>query len=267
MKIGFLITARLKSTRLPFKVLRDLNGETVIGRIIERAKEVKDISEIVVCTSTNPQDKSLVDIAKEKNVYYFNGDEEDVIKRLFDAARFFSMDYFIGITADNPLFSIYYSNLVVNEIKRKGSDYIRLNGLPVGVAVYGLNVKALKTLCKVKTVVNTEFWGYLINRPEIFDVTTIDVKGQLNRPDLNLTLDYEEDYELINNIYTNVPFKRIINMFDVVQYLNKNPEVAKINKDSVHLDLDKKTKEEINKNFKERLYEIKNIKKQIYAAL
>ena len=60
MKIGFLITARLKSSRLPLKILKDLNGKPVIERIIDRAKEIQGINEIVLCTSANPQDKQII---------------------------------------------------------------------------------------------------------------------------------------------------------------------------------------------------------------
>ena len=75
MKIGFLITARLKSTRLPRKILKNLHGKTVIERIIDRAKEVVNISEIVLCTSVNPHDKLLIDVAEKNNISYFIGDE------------------------------------------------------------------------------------------------------------------------------------------------------------------------------------------------
>jgi len=265
MKIGFLITARLKSTRLPLKILKDLNGKTVIERIIDRAKEIKDISEIVLCTSTNPQDKPLVDIAQENNIYYFNGDEEDVLMRLFDAAKFFDLDYFLGITADNPLITIHYSNLIVDEIKRNHYDFIKLERLPFGAATYGMKVKALEVVCKKKTIVDTEIWGSLIDRPEIFDVKTIKVKGKLNRPELRFTLDYEEDYELINNIYSNVPFKKVLNLYNVIDYLDKNPKIAKINQNCVQLDLDEKVKEKIDKFYKENLEEVKRIKREVYG--
>ena len=264
MKIGFLITARLKSTRLPLKIIKDLNGKTVIERIIDRAKEIKDISEIVLCTSTNPQDKPLVDIAKENDIYYFNGDEEDVLKRLFDAAKIFDLDYFLGITADNPLITIHYSNLIADEIKRNHDDFIKLDGLPFGAATYGMKVKALELVCKIKTIVDTEIWGSLIDRPEIFDVQTIKVEGKLNRPELRFTLDYEEDYELINNIYSNVPFKKVLNLYNVIDYLDKNPEIAKINQNCVQLDLDEAVKNEIDRIYLERFDEIKKIKSEIY---
>jgi len=264
MKIGFLITARLKSTRLPFKIIKDLNGRTVIERVIDRIKQIKDISEIVLCTSTNPQDRRLVDIAKENDIYYFNGDEEDVLQRLLDAAKFFTMDYFLGITADDPLISIHYSNLIIDEIKRDYYDFVKLEGLPLGAATYGMKVKALETVCKVKPIVDTEIWGYLINRPEIFNIYTIKVTDKLNRPDLRFTLDYNEDYELINHIYTKVAFKKVLNLYDVIDYLDKNPEIARINAKCVQLNLDNGKREEIDKSYKQNLRKIKRIKEKIY---
>lgn len=266
MKIGFLITARLKSTRLPLKIIKDLHGKTVIERIIDRIKELKEISEIVICTSTNPQDKPLADIAIKNNIYYFNGDEDDVLTRLLDAAKFFDLNYFLGITADNPLITIEYSNLIVNEIKTNQYDFINLEGLPIGAATYGMKVKALETVCKIKTIVDTEIWGYLINKSEIFDIKTIKIEGKLNRPKLRFTLDYEEDYTFIKNIYSNVPFDKVLNLNDVIDYLDKNPELIKINQDCIQLDLDEKVKNEIERNYQDNLEEIKRIKKLIYSG-
>lgn len=264
MKIGFLITARLKSSRLPLKIIKDLKGKTVIERVISRAKKIKDISVIVLCTSNNPQDKLLVEVAKKNGIYHFKGDEEDVLKRLLDAAEFFNLDYFLGITADNPLFSIYYSNCIIDEIKRNHNDFIKLKGLPLGAATYGIKVKALETVCKIKTIVDTEIWGYLIDRPEIFDVKTIKVVGKLNRPDLRFTLDYDEDYELINNIYSNVRFEEVLNLKKVIDYLNKHPEIAKNNQNCVQRDLDEDAKNEIDRMYFEKLDEVKRIKEKIY---
>lgn len=264
VKIGFLITARLKSSRLPLKILKDLNGKTVIERVIDRVKEIHGISEIVLCTSTNPQDKTLVDIAKENDIYYFNGDEDDVLKRLLDAAKLFYLDYFVGITADNPLITIHYSNLIVDEIKRNRYDFIKLNGLPFGSATYGINVKALETVCEVKTIVDTEIWGHLIDRPEIFNIKKIKVEGKLNRPELRFTLDYEEDYELINNIYSNVAYDRVLNLYDVIDYLDSSPKIGSINQNCVQLDLDEKIKNDIDTYFSKHLESIKKIKAEIY---
>ena len=264
MKIGFLITARLKSKRLPHKIIRDLNGKTVVERVIDRAKAIKGISEIVLCTSSSPEDKSLVDIAKKNSIYYFNGDEEDVLKRLLDAAIFFDFDYFLGITADNPLITIHFSNMIVDLIRSYHHDFIKLDGLPLGAATYGIKVNTLKVVCKLKNIVDTEIWGYLVDRPEFFNIKTIKVKGKLNRPDLRFTLDYEQDYELINTIYSNVPFQTVINLYNVIDYLDNNPEIASINQKCVQLDLDEKVKSEIDRIYHEKHDEIIKLKSEIY---
>ena len=264
MKIGFLITARLKSSRLPLKILKDLNGKTVIERVIDRAKEINGISVIVLCTSPNPQDDPLIEIAKENNISYFFGDEDDVLQRLLDAAMLHNLDYFIGITADNPLFSINYSNLIVERIKKGEHDFIKVQGLPLGAATYGMNVKALMTICKVKTIVDTEIWGYLIDRPEIFDVITIKAKDKLRRSELRLTLDYKEDYELFYYVYSNIPFKNTLDLSKAIDYLDKHPEIAKINQNCVQLDLDEEIKNRIDQLYSKNLEVIKKIKLKVY---
>lgn len=264
MKVGFLITARLKSTRLPLKILKDLNGKTVIERIIDRAKEIKGISNIVICTSYNSQDSQLLDIAKNNDIYYFTGHEDDVLNRLFNAAKLFDLDYFLGITADNPLFTIDHSNQIVNECKKNIYDYIKLESLPLGAATYGMKVKALETVCSIKTLVDTEIWGPLINQRSIFNIKTIKIIDKLSRPELRFTLDYQEDYDFINNIYSNVPFSKVINLYNVIDYLDKNPDLLEINKNCKQLQLEKDIVDRINKYYRDNTKEIIKIKEEIY---
>jgi spore coat polysaccharide biosynthesis protein SpsF len=264
MKIGFLITARLKSTRLPMKIIKDLNGKNVIDHIIERAKQIKNIDEIILCTSPNPQDKPLTETSNKHDISYFLGDEDDVLKRLNDAADLHNLDYFLGITADNPLFSIYHSNIISNKIKNTSYDFIKISGLPLGAATYGMNVKALKTICKAKNIVGTEIWGSFIDRPGLFDVLTIESKPKYRRPEYRLTLDYTEDYELLNHLYSNISYTNTLPLIKVIKYLDKNPNIAEINKNCIQLSLDDKTKEKIDRNFKNNEEKILRIKKEFY---
>ena len=267
MRIGFLITARLKSSRLPMKIIKDLHGKPVIERIIERAKEIQSISDsnIVVCTSPLAQDMPLVDIAHKTAVSSFLGNPDDVLKRLHDAALRHKLDYALGITADNPLFSIEYSNKIVEAIEHGGHDFITINGLPLGAATWGMNIKALQTICQAKTIVNTEIWGYLIDRPELFDVVTLEADERVRRPQYRLTLDYKEDYALINHLYTHIPFTTTLGLEPVITYLDKHPEVVALNKHCVQLDLPADVKEKINKNYQDHFDTIKKIKQRIYS--
>jgi len=265
MKIGFLITARLKSSRLKFKILKPLNGYSVVERIIQRAKQVKECSDIVLCTSKLKQDLPLTRIAKINNIYYYNGSEEDVLQRLLDAAKLFEMDYFIGITADNPLFSIFHANFISDIIRSDNSlDFIYTTGLPVGANIYAIKTKALQTVCSVKKEINTEIWGYLVNRPEIFNIKQIKVDKEYQRENYRMTLDEINDYKFFNEVYNLFPKNSVIDLLDVYQLLKKNPKIASINKNVVQRDLDEDVKKRISHFYKKNKDKILSLKNSIY---
>lgn len=261
MKIGFLLVARLKSTRLPYKVMLDLNGKTVLEREINRIKQIKGLDTIVVCTSTNPQDRPIIDTAKDNNVYYFSGDGKDVVKRLVTAAKLHNIDYFVTITADDPLFSVRYANRVVDELKTGKYDYVKISGLPLGTDVYGISTVAIETILKVKTVINTEYWKYLIDKSEIFNIK--EIQSIYNSENVRLTLDYEEDYELINFLYNKIEFKNYLPLRKVMERLNDNSTLKNINKDCKQKKVSPALKRMIDEDFKKNKDKILRIKKEL----
>ncbi len=268
MKIGFLITARLKSSRLKLKLLLPLNGKTVIEHIIERAKSIIDCNDIVLCTSESNQDLPLLRTAHENDIYYFNGHSEDVLQRLRDASQLFDLDYFIGITADNPLFSINHANLLVDTIKRDSSlDFVYTSGMPIGVNIYAMKVKALKTVCSIKEQVDTEIWGYLINRPEIFNVLEIKATEEYIRDAYRMTLDEYDDYRFFKALYNKFPAGSVLDVLDAYDVLDSNPGIARLNKHVKQLDLSKDVKEKIDDYYKSNKGKILKIKETIYSEV
>ncbi len=231
MKVGFLITARLKSSRLPLKLLMDLKGRKIIEWVIDRAKSLKGISEIVLCTSPNPQDYPLVEIALENNVYYFAGSEDDVLDRLYQACRLFSLDYLVGITGENPLFCRYHAQLMIDEARKGEYDYLKIEGLPLGSAVYGVKFSALEQVCKAKgDYIDTEIWGHFFDVPDVFNVKVLKVPEALNRPHYRLTLDYAQDYILLRHLFEQIPFEGLMDLSSVVEYIDDNPSILEINR-------------------------------------
>ena len=77
-------------------------------------------------------------------------------------------------------------------------------------------------------------------------------------------MDYEEDYKLLNHVYTNIPFVTTLDLEKVIDYLNDHPEVAKINERCIQLDLGNDIKERINTNYVENFKKIMKIKQEIY---
>ena len=91
MSTPFLITARLKSTRLPKKIMLEVMGKPLIVHMLDRIKHSRYIEDIVICTSTNSQDDPLEEIAEKEHVHCFRGSEDDVLERLLRAARSYDM--------------------------------------------------------------------------------------------------------------------------------------------------------------------------------
>lgn len=251
MKIGFLITARLKSTRLPKKLLKNLNGRTVIERVIQRAKQVVQCDDIVLCTSEIKQDDPLERIAEEHDIKVYRGEPVNVLARLKCAAQSNGFDYIVGITADNPMFSIHYANILAG-VFRKSPDveYTYTDGLPLGMNVYGMKRCALETICKLEIIEDTEIWGKLINQPSIFKIHKEEVnEGHFSK--FRMTLDEISDYNFFRVIYERCGKNSILEEDEVLKYLSRNQDVVSINSDVVQKGLDLDIAEKID-NFYEK---------------
>jgi len=231
MKIGFLITARLKSTRLPKKLILKINGREIIRHMIDRLKISKSLNNIIICTSDNPHDKSLVKIAKEEGIDYFLGDEEDVILRLYNASKKFKLDYALNITADCPLVSIEYIDKIVKKYTESNADLTRCLDLPHGFYLYGLKVEAMKKVCEIKKANETEVWGRYFTDTGLFNIVDLDIPKKYIRKDYRLTLDYPDDFEFLKKIFDYFgknTYKTPIS--EIIKYLDRNPQTVEINK-------------------------------------
>ncbi len=231
MRIGFLITARMKSTRLAKKLTLEINGRQIIRWMIDRLKQCPSIDDIIICTSTNQQDNILVEIASEEGIKVFRGSEEDVIQRLYEASKYYNVEYALNITADCPLVSLEYIDITIDKYKQTNADLIRSLELPHGFFLYGLKVEAMQKVCEIKKGTNTEVWGKYFTDTALFNVLDIEIPDDLKRPDYRLTLDYPDDYEFFKRIYTHFgqyTYKKSI--YEIIGFIDEHPEIVQINK-------------------------------------
>ena len=260
MKIGFFITARLKSTRLKKKILLDLEGRTVLGHVIERAQQVEGVDDVVVCTSTVAQDRPILDICNKQGCYYFTGSPEDVLNRLLCASTFFDCDYLLLITADNPLFSFEYAQRLVNDIKRDpDADYLRIDGLPIGMDPYIIHRSAFEVIDAVKNDDETEFWPEYLKDQSVFKHRVIKADPGHKR-DYRITLDYPQDLELFESVYRHCYEGSPITTSQVIEYLDANTAVRALNSSIERSWLNQERVDQIEahlKNNRERLISLK----------
>lgn len=245
MKIGFFITIRLKSTRLRKKVILPLHNKKVVDLVIERAKKVTGIDGVVMCTSVNKQDSELYEYALKHNIQFYPGSEDDVLRRLYNAAEYYGYDALVSITADNPLFSIYISELFINKYKQHSFDYIYSSGLPIGISPYFISKKALRVINFIKPINDTEIWGSFLNQPNFFKVCEIKYNSPFNEK-VRITLDYKEDYDLLKKIYEKFSISETPTTSQVFKIILQNPNFLKINNKKTQIKLSKKRQAEID---------------------
>src|SRR5690242_5548434 len=102
MKTVAVIQARMSSTRLPGKVLKDLGGRPVLDWVVEAARQAPGVDEVVVATSTEEDDNVVADWALQKGVTVYRGSLTDVLSRFLGAAHLTNADILIRLTGDCP---------------------------------------------------------------------------------------------------------------------------------------------------------------------
>ncbi len=232
MKTAIFITARTKSTRLPKKVLLEIKGRKVIEHLIDRVKLAKLPDLIVLCTSTNPNDAPLIDIAKKEGISYFAGSEDDVLERFSKAADKFGLDFLVVTWGDELFCDPEYIDKMIEFYKKTNADFITCDELPLGTFTYGLKVDALKKVCASKTKTDTEVWGGYFRQNKMFAVRTLPVDdSELRHPEVRITLDYPEDFELVKEIFNRLYKKgEVFSLREILRLLKDHPELAEINR-------------------------------------
>ncbi len=123
MKKIAIIQARMGSTRFPGKVLRKLHGKTLLERIVQAAKLIPAVDQVVVATSNKEADQAIAQWCISNNVDVFQGDESNVLKRFYDAATLHKADIVMRLTADCPLLDPYVSGQVLYFVSSHQADY------------------------------------------------------------------------------------------------------------------------------------------------
>lgn len=231
MKAVTLIAVRTKSTRLPGKALVEIEDKPLIEHLIDRLKLAKIPDSILVCTSTHPDDKILVDIAKRNGVKWFTGSEEDVLDRFIKAAEAAGADVIVRTTGDNPLTDPVHIDKMIKRHVETGADYTYVEGLPVGTKPEVISVSTLKKCWD--SADNPEYSEYMtlyFKESGAFKVSTVTADPEVSRPNYRLTVDTPEDLKLMQEIYKRLHSeKKVFGLREVIKLLDGNPELVKIN--------------------------------------
>ena len=205
-KVAACIFVRLNSSRLPYKGLADVSGKPMLLRIIERLRRAGSIDEIVICTSDRPEDAVLLDLAREWGVTAVAGAELDLVSRFILAARKTSADIVLRVTGDNIFTDPENIDRMVREHIARGAEYTRTSGLPLGMTAEILSVAMLPRLYEV--IPNVAYSEYLLLYafdPTRFRCLVLDAPPELKRPYYSVTVDTQEDLDLVRTLFAMSP--------------------------------------------------------------
>jgi len=244
-----IIQARMGSTRLPGKVLKDIVGKPMLWHLINRLKLSKEINEIILAIPDTKENNVLEKFAKENKVKYFKGSEQDVLSRYFKAAKKFKCAIIVRITSDCPLIDPEIVDLVIKKHFDSGADFAAnfLEGektksiertFPKGTEVEVFNFATLEKAYKQakKQYQKEHVDPYIFEHPEIFKIAT--VKNTENISHFRWTVDERKDLELVREIYKKLYKKdKVFLMEDIVRLFKKYPELMETNKDVKHKEI------------------------------
>jgi len=237
-KIVIIIQARMSSTRLPGKSMMPLADKPLVYRMVERLKKCNHVDEIVIATSDQPEDQVLVDLAKELEVSYFQGNLLDVRDRYLKAAEKFQADFIIRIPADNPMpDSNEIDKLVKFHLEHNPSGFssnlaqVNNSGYLDGIGAEIFSTKLLQESVarssseNVKEHVHRNFFDYATQTPvdaSWCPIASPKAPAELQRPDIILDVNTMDDYTKIKRIYDNLyPKNPNFTTVDVINFIDK----------------------------------------------
>lgn len=123
LKVVAIIQARMGSTRLPNKVMKEIGSHTVIELLLARLSRSRELDAIVVATSVNPENAPLAEHVQRLGYACERGSEQDVLQRYVDAARTHGADVVVRITGDCPLVDPELVDECIRRFKSANLDY------------------------------------------------------------------------------------------------------------------------------------------------
>lgn len=223
----------MSSTRLPGKVLKPILGRPMLEFQIERVFRSRKIDRIVVATSTNDEDRAIVNLCNHLGVDYYCGSLENILDRFYRAARQFRADHIVRITGDCPLIDPEFVDILISFYMTAGCDYAsncRPPSLPDGLDAEIFSFETLEQAWRESTepLEKEHVVAFILKHPERFSISNYEYEEDLSH--LRWTVDEPEDFEMIRKIYEALyPKDAAFGTRDILTFLNEHPALVSMN--------------------------------------
>ena len=226
-----ILQARMKSTRLPGKILSPLLGEPMVARQLERIQRAQRLDDIVLATSTDPSDDPLVAWAEAKDIKVFRGSLTDVLMRFVEVIDHYQPDLVVRLTADCPLTSPAVIDAVIERFQASDVDYCSNTLTPTfpdGLDVEVIRADVLRAVAASSTDPHEREHVTLgvYRHPERFRLANFE--GTEDHSYLRWTVDTPEDMAFVTAVYEALyPVDPAFEMSDVLELIARTPGLSR----------------------------------------
>ena len=230
-KILAIIQARMSSSRLPGKVLRDLGGKPMLERVISRVSRARHINGLVVATTVDSTDDPIAAFCARRGTPVFRGSLYDVLDRFYQCALQNQADVIVRITADCPMIDPQEIDRVIAAFLEGDCDFAA-NRLPppqnrtspIGMDTEVCSFAALEQAWQhaAEKFEREHVLPYLYDTPGRFRVKVVNTAPDMGH--LRFTVDTEEDLQVARAIYAAFGNKDDFNLEDLLRVSAQNPQ-------------------------------------------
>lgn len=230
MKKAIFITVRTGSTRLKNKPILKIKGSYTIEYVINACKKSKHADTIILCTTNNPSDDILCDIAKKNNIDYFRGSEENKWQRWKEACQKYKIDFFVTADGDDLFYSHLLSDSCFSQYMQNKTKDLVIDGQGLYNDVYGFTKDSIIAISKIKNSYTLEpHIAIPFLKEKYFNVQRIKNYPEiLEKKNVRMTLDYKEDLKFFTKVIEKLG-NNDYNIYDIYKIIDKFPHLAKIN--------------------------------------
>jgi len=236
-KLVAIVQSRMGSTRLPGKVMKEICEKPMLLLMLERVSQAKLIDDIVVATTTNPDDDVIFELAKKNGYNVFRGSELDCLDRHYRAAIEYNAKYIAKITSDCPLIDPQIVDTVLKYFLENVDKYDYVSNAhpptwPDGLDFEVFHFKTLeKAINEATDPIHREHTTtYIWSNPKKFRIgNVINLDGGNLFRSHRWTVDFPEDFEFVKKIYENLYNNKIFLTEEIISFLEKRKDISEIN--------------------------------------
>jgi len=230
--LAVVVAGRMKSTRLPKKALLPIAGSTSVERCLRQCLGVNQVDHVILATSNLESDDPLAEYTLGGRVTVWRGDPDDVIARYLTACDAYNLDIIVRVTADCPLVLPDIVETLLCSHFESGADYTAAKEFAVGSSAEIISVNALRKVADYfgRAEYSEYMTWYFQNNADFFKINIIDLPLKMVR-DYRLTLDYQEDLDMFQKLYSVLgDAKEPFRSEEVFKVLDSDPGISATNK-------------------------------------